>query len=732
MPGEGGTSEDTFELGDEAMEVLRSIDVPVIPIAICGKARTGKSYLLNSFLRRAPVLAESTTSTVATGSFGVGATVESCTKGIWLYSEPIYIKLEDGSPAAILVLDTEGFGDQQRAEEYDARVFAMATLLCSILVYNSSGVVNNDAIASLSFVAKMSKHIQTRTSGGTDEDDGAAAAESFADPEELAALFPSFVWVLRDFHLILVDADGVELTPRDYMEQRLSDDGKLDDESRRRNGIRRAITTFFRERDCHSLMLPVEEEEQLQRLEELRDDELREGFVRGRDELVRKLLRPPLLRVKRVGEHNVTGRMLAGLARSYVAAVNDNGVPSVGSAWDAVTGSECREAEAEGKKAAAAAEEAAMATLPLDDDEEATAASRIRDAATEAFSERALGPAGKAKAHAAAVDAAADAAVERLLAANEEAAAAHCRRVLAAQRGAVVAPRLAELRAHASATAGTPQAGDAAASAAGGGPAPPGVTEADVETVAWEYARLSRGPSRVVWREAARFWQELLSEATSVLSAAQAAVAAAKEAGLRRVLSETQASVVQAQAEAGSLRARAEAAEASLDRAEAETRRLQAEGDARAGAATMARREAAAARELVEDAEARTAAAEKAVFEERGRRRQAEAAADEAAAAQEAAEAAVAALRAERGSAVLLPEPASPSSPPAGAAGSGRGGLAAAGVGVTVTGKVVDEVPRRVEQPALQPLGGPRLGVPANAEEIAAAAKVRGGCCSVM
>jgi hypothetical protein len=744
MPGNGGTSEETFELGEEAMSVLQSIEVPVIPIAICGKARTGKSYLLNSFLRRAPVLAKSTSARAATGSFSVGATVESCTKGIWLYSEPIFIELDDGSPAAILVLDTEGFGDQQRAEEYDARVFAMATLLCSVLVYNSSGVVNNDAIASLSFVAKMSKHIQVRTSSGSDASDE-GAAPSFSDPDELAALFPSFVWVLRDFHLILVDADGMELTPRDYMEQRLSDDGKLDDESRRRNGVRRAITTFFRERDCHSLMLPVEEEEQLQRLEELADDELREGFVKGRDELVRKLLQPPLMKVKRIGDHDVTGRMLAGLAKSYVAAVNDNGVPSVGSAWDAVTGSECREAEAAGRVAAKEAEAEAMAELPVSDEEEAAIASRIRDAAAGAFAKRALGAASKAHSHAAAVDEAADAGIERVLAANEEAAIVHCRRVLASLRETVIAPRLAGLRAHASAAA-TATLGAGATSAATVA-LPASVTAADVEGVRREYVRLARGPSRVLWREAEAFWAELLPEVLSVLDLSREAAAAAREAGLRGALVDARAAALRAEAEVETLRSRAGAAEDRADRADAESRQLRAAAEARSSAATTARKEAAAARDLVEDAEARAAAAEKAVFEERARRRAAEAAADEAAEAQEAAQAELSAVRAEGlvthgggGSPTAPPSPAftagrvSPGRVSLSVAGGGGGGGGGRGGGgrVTVTGKDADEGPRRMEQPALRPTGAPRLGAPADADAIAAASKVQDGCCVVM
>lgn len=38
--------------------------------------------------------------------------------------------------------------------------------------------------------------------------------ETQEDIDALAQMFPSFLWVLRDFALKLVDSDGVSLTPK--------------------------------------------------------------------------------------------------------------------------------------------------------------------------------------------------------------------------------------------------------------------------------------------------------------------------------------------------------------------------------------------------------------------------------------------------------------------------------------------------------------------------------------
>jgi hypothetical protein len=42
------------------------------------------------------------------------------------------------------------------------------------------------------------------------------------DPEEYAKYFPSFMWVVRDFTLQLVDQEGEMISPKDYLEKALS------------------------------------------------------------------------------------------------------------------------------------------------------------------------------------------------------------------------------------------------------------------------------------------------------------------------------------------------------------------------------------------------------------------------------------------------------------------------------------------------------------------------------
>ena len=57
------------------------------------------------------------------------------------------------------------------------------------------GSIDENALQNLSLVINLTKHIQIKQSGIHED----------VDPEEFAKYFPSFMWVVRDFTLQLVD-----------------------------------------------------------------------------------------------------------------------------------------------------------------------------------------------------------------------------------------------------------------------------------------------------------------------------------------------------------------------------------------------------------------------------------------------------------------------------------------------------------------------------------------------
>lgn len=159
---------------------MRAIEGPIGVIAVAGMYRTGKSYLLNRMLLN------------RSGGFGVGPTINPCTKGMWVWGTPIQGTTPEGEPINVLVMDSEGLGALDEDSNHDVRIFSLAILLSSYFVYNSVGSIDENALQNLSLVINLTTHIHLKAQGGTQED---------VDPEEYSQYFPSFMWVVRDFAL---------------------------------------------------------------------------------------------------------------------------------------------------------------------------------------------------------------------------------------------------------------------------------------------------------------------------------------------------------------------------------------------------------------------------------------------------------------------------------------------------------------------------------------------------
>lgn len=133
--------------------MLRRVKGPLGVIAVAGMYRTGKSYLLNRMLLNRQ----------KKGGFGVGPSVNPCTKGLWLWGTPIPGTTADGTPVNVLVVDSEGIGGLDEDNNHDMRIFSLALLLSSYFLYNSMGSIDENALSSLSLVVNITKHIQLKS-----------------------------------------------------------------------------------------------------------------------------------------------------------------------------------------------------------------------------------------------------------------------------------------------------------------------------------------------------------------------------------------------------------------------------------------------------------------------------------------------------------------------------------------------------------------------------------------
>jgi hypothetical protein len=72
--------------------------------------------------------------------------------------------------------------------------------------------------------------------------------------------------------------DGQPLSPKEYLEQCLAPAPGFSSDVTARNRTRRVLTAFFKDRDCVTLVRPLEDEAKLQQMDRLEDKQLRPQF----------------------------------------------------------------------------------------------------------------------------------------------------------------------------------------------------------------------------------------------------------------------------------------------------------------------------------------------------------------------------------------------------------------------------------------------------------------------
>jgi len=79
---------------------------------------------------------------------------------LWLYRKVFYAEDDHEMKKPIIVVDTEGLGAFEEDENHDTKIFLLALLICSLLVYNSVGTIDENALINLSLVVNLSKSLQ--------------------------------------------------------------------------------------------------------------------------------------------------------------------------------------------------------------------------------------------------------------------------------------------------------------------------------------------------------------------------------------------------------------------------------------------------------------------------------------------------------------------------------------------------------------------------------------------
>ena len=297
-----------FQINKEALEFLNSIKEEIIIVSVIGKARTGKSYLMNLLL---DLIGKEE-------GFQVASTLQSCTKGIWLWGTP---KKSLNGNAKIIFLDSEGTSSIDKSTKtYDSRIFALVVLISSLFLYNTYSNIDEHGINELSLAAHLSNAITTNSN--IDKDD------------LLTELSPKFIWIIRDFTLEKIHPEtGEEISSKEYLELCLKNKrcGKGANEN---NIIRQNIIKFFPERDCVTLIRPVDSEEDLKRLNKIPYNNLKPEFKMEFKTLKDKIFKEAL--PKKLNGKKLTGPALATLIEEFVKVINSGKIPNINNTWDSI------------------------------------------------------------------------------------------------------------------------------------------------------------------------------------------------------------------------------------------------------------------------------------------------------------------------------------------------------------------------------------------------------------
>ena len=305
-----------FILNKAALNILRTITEPIVVVSIVGKARTGKSYLMNLLLNVYNTNYNNNKNN--NDGFKVASSINSCTKGIWLWNTP---RQKPNSSDKIIFIDSEGTNSVDLSTKaHDSKIFSLIILLSSLFIYNTNGNIDEQAINELALSTYLSNIIAINDNTNINKD------------KIIRELAPKFIWTLRDFTLDKIDPEtGEEITSDEYLELCLRNKSKGKN-SKQNNIIRENIIKYFKERECITLPRPVDKEEDLQNLHNIPFNHLKSNFRTEFLMLKKKVYetsKPKIFNGKKI-----TGPILADLLINFVNSINSGIIPNINNTWD--------------------------------------------------------------------------------------------------------------------------------------------------------------------------------------------------------------------------------------------------------------------------------------------------------------------------------------------------------------------------------------------------------------
>lgn len=300
-----GTNHDQLELNQMVLEKLAAIEEPLSFVSVVGPYHGGKSFLLNVLVN-------------STQGFSVGAVPDPETRGIWIRVVPKE-KLVGKDGSRVVLVDTEGFYGEGATRSYDARIFAIATLMSSHLIYNTLRTIGDaQSVSALADLAKQAQVFNLQNwlhSAEAKSDQQQFSSPTNMDPFLLLKTldFPPLTWVVQGFDMEVSDAHS----PMDHLKRYL--------EAHAHSGDRTIDTLFTKGISCYTMRSPTD-------LNKLREEVGGEGLA-AHTELYSRL-HPNYLadaaRLQRavfgslIAKGGFNGKTLAGILPLLVHYVNED------------------------------------------------------------------------------------------------------------------------------------------------------------------------------------------------------------------------------------------------------------------------------------------------------------------------------------------------------------------------------------------------------------------------
>ncbi|XP_037386993.1 guanylate-binding protein 1 isoform X2 [Pygocentrus nattereri] len=355
----------SLHVNDGAINYLYGIDQPVVVVSVVGLYRTGKSYLMNRLAGK------------QTG-FALGSTIESKTKGIWMWCVPHPTKAEH----TLVLLDTEGLGDVDKGDsKNDAWIFCLAVLLSSTLVYNSRGTIDNTALEKLHYVTELAEHIKIKSPSPAGDED-----EDEQNDSKFVQYFPNFIWTVRDFVLELVIEKKGQITEDEYLDFALKLKKGCSKTINNYNLPRQCIRSYFPTRKCFVFPLPASQDN-MARLESLDERHIWPDFLKATQRFCDYVFNESNVKTLK-GGHRVTGRMLGHLVKLYVDTICSGKVPCLENAVVTMAQIENQAAVQEGLKVYQSGMEQVKSLFPVSTDKISAEHQRCSNVATTEFMKR--------------------------------------------------------------------------------------------------------------------------------------------------------------------------------------------------------------------------------------------------------------------------------------------------------------------------------------------------------